>query len=107
MDKSITKSKTWGDEVDAAEDVEPNIEPDWATTSEEVETNVTEGVELEEWSINKDACGDIRAGLEGTIEGLIERGIIGSELDLGIRKVLREGRCVVEFGKGKLKAYEN
>jgi hypothetical protein len=25
-------------------------------------------------------------------------------LDLGIRKVLREGRCVVEFGKGKLKA---
>jgi hypothetical protein len=28
-------------------------------------------------------------------------------LDLGIRKVLREGRCVVEFGKGKLKAYEN
>jgi hypothetical protein len=25
-------------------------------------------------------------------------------LDLGIRKVLREGRCVVEFGKCKLKA---
>lgn len=100
MDKSITKSKTWGDEVDAVEDVEPDMEPDWATTSEDVETNVTEGVELEEWSINKDACGDIRAGLEGTIEGSVEGGIISSELDLGIGKVVRKGRCVVEFGKG-------
>jgi len=100
LDKSITKSKTWGDEVDAVKDVEPDMEPDWATTSEDVETNVTEGVELEEWSINKDACGDIRAGLEGTIEGSVEGGIISSELDLGIGKVVREGRCVVEFGKG-------